>query len=112
MGIISTILSDDIVLDEEAFNTAISDFAALAGQLQELRSEIESMLDILKTGFDTPAGAKFINSCEKNLFQPLDAQKIVLDHISETLTESRQTYESVFRTYEALQSAINQVSLY
>ena len=104
------VFGEDIVLDEAAFHTAISDFADLSVQLQQLRTDIEDMLNILKTGFDTPAGRKFLNSCEKNLFEPLDAQKLVLDHISTTLSESKQAYESVFREYEALQSAINRAN--
>lgn len=99
----------DIVLDEEAFDTAARDFEALGRQLQKLREDIEEMLNGLKAGFNTPAGVKFINSCEKNLYEPLDAQKIVIEHISQTLADSRRTYESVFREYEALQTAINQV---
>ena len=110
MSIVDVVFGEDIVLDEAAFNTAISDFDALANQLQQLRMDIEDMLNILKEGFDTPAGAKFMNSCEKNLFQPLDAQKLVLDHISTSLRESKKAYESVFREYEALQAAINQVN--
>lgn len=100
---------EDIILDEEAFDVAISDFAALGTQLQQLRSDIEDMLNILKAGFNTPAGVKFINSCENNLFKPLDAQKLVIEHIANSLSESKQAYESVFREYESLQNAINQV---
>ena len=108
MNILDAVFGEDIVIDESAFDTAIADFAGLSEQLLILRNNIESMLNTLKSGFDTPAGVKFINSCEANLFKPLDAQKLVLDHISNTLTESKHAYESVFREYEILQSAINQ----
>ena len=101
--------SSDIVLDEAAFEKAIADFASLSHQLEQLRSEIADMVSSLKSGFDTPAGNKFISACEANLFIPLDAQKLVLDHISTTLLESKQAYQTVFREYEALQIAINQV---
>ena len=110
MSMLDTILGEDIVLDEEAFQTAAADFQNLSRQLQQLRTDIEDMLTVLKAGFDTPAGVKFINSCEANLFRPLDAQKLVIDHISSSLNESKQAYESVFREYEALQAAINQVN--
>lgn len=110
MAAMDTVFAQDIVLDEEAFDKAIEDFAALGNQLAQLRSEIEDMLDGLKSGFDTPAGVKFINSCECNLFGPLDAQKLVLDHISSTLMESKQEYSSVFAEYENLKAAINNVS--
>ena len=106
------LFGEDIVLDEEAFNTAISEFAELSNKLQKLRSEIEDMLNALKAGFDTPAGVKFLRSCEANLFNPLDAQKLVLDHISKSLAESKQAYQSVFSEYESLQTAINQVNKY
>ncbi len=101
------VFGKDIVLDEAAFQRASDDFAALGERLQSLRQELEDMVTTLKEGFDTPAGRKFIKSCEKNLFQPMDAQKLVLDHIASTLAESCQAYESVFREYEALQALIN-----
>ena len=100
----------DIILDEEAFETAIKDFENLEKQLQKLRTDIEDMLKDLQAGFDTPAGVKFINACETNIFQPLDDQKLVLEHISKTLSESKQTYNSVFQKYEALQQMINKVN--
>ena len=109
MNVDGYVFSDDIVLDEEAFSVAISEFAELSNKLQSLRTEIEEMLNVLKAGFDTPAGVKFINACEANLFAPLDDQKKVLEHISSTLKEAKQEYESVFREYEALQTTINQV---
>ena len=107
MSAMDTVFSQDIVLDEEAFDRAIEDFASLSEQLKQLRTEIENTLNGLKNGFNTPAGVKFINSCEKNLYEPLDAQKLVLDHISSTLAESKQAYSSVFVEYENLKNAIN-----
>ena len=56
MSVMDVIFGEDIVLDEAAFTTAISDFAALGDQLQQLKNDIEDMLNILKSGFDTPAG--------------------------------------------------------
>lgn len=105
-----TVFGQDIVLDEEAFDKAIEDFATLSEQLKELRTEIEEVLNGLKGGFNTPAGVRFINSCEKNLYEPLDAQKLVLDHISSTLSESKQAYSSVFSEYESLKNTINNVN--
>lgn len=103
------VFSEDIVLDEAAFDAASADFAALNVRLQNLRTELEEMLNTLKTGFDTPAGAQFLSSCAAHLFEPLDAQSIVLEHISTTLAQCREAYQSVFQEYETLQSAIKQV---
>ena len=103
-------LSQDIVLDEAAFDKAITDFHVLVQKLETLRSELDEMMNTLKAGFDTPAGVKFINSCEEHLFRPLDDQKLVIEHITTTLSESKQAYESVFREYEALQATIKQVN--
>lgn len=105
-----SVFGEDIVLDEEAFETAIQDFAALSTKLLKLRGDLTDMMDGLREGFNTPAGVKFINACETNLFQPLDDQKLVIDHIASTLQQSKQAYESVFQAYEDLQEAINQVN--
>lgn len=99
-------VSKDIVLDESAFDKAINDFADLAVQLQGLRTDIEELLGVLKGGFDTPAGRKFINSCESNLLDPLDRQKLVIEHISSTLTEVKGSYSTVFTEYGNLNAAI------
>ena len=106
MSFASVVFGQDIVLDEEAFQQAIQDFNGLNKQLQQLRNDIEEMLDDLKTGFDTPAGRQFIASCRDNLLKPLDDQKLVLDHISETLEQSERAYRPVFDEYEALNNAI------
>lgn len=98
----------DIVLDEETFGKAIRDFAELDAKLRNLRNEIDRTLETLQTGFDTPAGRKFIRSCRNNLIKPLEVQGDVLQHISDTLQQSRQQYSTVFREYAALQSAIHQ----
>lgn len=68
MSVLDVVFGEDIVLDEAAFNTAISDFAALGTQLQQLRTDIEDMLKDLAAGFNTPAGTKFIQSCKKIYF--------------------------------------------
>ncbi len=106
---IDVLFGQDMILDEEAFEKAANDFESLSEQLNSLRRDIEEMINELKAGFDTPAGVKFINSCEKNLFKPLDDQKLVIDHIKETLKTSRQQYQSVFDEYESLRETINNV---
>ena len=99
----------DIVLDEAAFQKAVDDFAALSKRLESLRKELDEMMKELKKGFDTPAGRKFISSCQTNLFQPMNDQKVVLDHISETLKESKVQYSSVFAKYEEMNAAMKRV---
>jgi uncharacterized protein YukE len=100
------ILGLDIIIDEEAFNTAVNDMSSLEQKLQTLRNDTEDMINTLKTGWDTPAGRKFVASCEKNLYKPLDDQKLVLNHISKTLNDSRTAYQSVFSEYQDLQNTI------
>ena len=100
----------DIVLDEEAFDKAVSDFVDLGVRIQTLRADIESMLQLLQEGLDSPAGRKLVNSCRTNLLKPLEDQKAVLNHISDTLRESKTQYSTVFRAYESLQTKIQQRS--
>lgn len=104
MGWLGT--NTDIVLDDAAFDKAISDFSVLASQLETLRKDITDALTALQSGFDTPAGRQFINSCKNNLLEPLDRQKLVIDHISTTLSEVKGSYAAVFTEYESLNNAI------
>lgn len=101
--------SEDMVLDEEAFQQAVREFSELGERLKNLRNEIESMLDELKHGFDTPAGRKFMISCERSLLVPMKQQEIVLTHVSETLNLSISEYRAVFERYVELQNHINSV---
>ncbi len=101
-----SIFDTDIILDEDAFRTAVADFETLAGDLDKLRSRIDGMLQNLQEGFNTDAGRKFIASCKGNLLQPMEDQKAVIDHISDTLKEVQGTYQSVFEAYEKLNQTI------
>ncbi|MBP5267501.1 MAG: hypothetical protein J6Z29_02840 [Ruminococcus sp.] len=96
-----------LVLDEEAFNKGVQEFAELSKKISRLRTDIEDMLTTIESGFDTPAGHKFIDSCKDNLLEPLDKQAAVVEHISETLIQCRQEYSSVFEEYRELVQLIN-----
>ena len=76
--------------------------------LRNLRDEIDRTLQTLQSGFDTPAGRKFVTSCRNNLIKSLENQRDVLKHISDTLQRSRQEYSAVFQEYESLQTTIRQ----
>ena len=110
MGVTDVVFGQDIVLDEGAFAQAVSDFAALEENFQQIRKNIEHMLNTVKPGFDTPAGRKLVAACEGKLLEPMDAQTRVLKRMSTTLQQSKEAYESVFRAYEELQAAINQAN--
>ena len=103
-----SLLSSSIVIDEEAFDKASNQLSELAQDIQNLRNEIENLLNELQHGFDTPAGHKFITSCKGNLLDPMDKQKIVVDHISENLKKARATYSSVFEGYRQLNNTIKE----
>ena len=92
----------NIIIDEEAFMKAASQFDELSGKIDSLRADIDDMLNQLKTGFDTPAGKKFIASCENSLIPPLEEQKIVVTHIAENLRYAKQTYQTIFDDYRKI----------
>lgn len=100
-------LTKTLILDEEAFDKGVQDFEELSQKITTLRQSIEDMLNTLESGFDTPAGHKFIDSCRNNLLDPIDKQQKVVDHISETLKECRKDYTSVFEDYRELVQLIN-----
>lgn len=104
-----SLLSGDIILDQEAFDAASKDFMALEQKIKNLRQEIESAVEELEKGFNTPAGRKFIKSCKKNLFKPLNEQADTIKMMSNTLEEAKREYSVVFEEYEGLLKTINNV---
>lgn len=99
----------DIIIDQEKFNTAIEDYAALSVRLQKLTTTVNNMLSELESGFNTPAGATFLNACSAHLLTPLEQQQEILKHISDTLMEVRTVYQPVFTKYQELTDAINRM---
>ncbi len=92
----------NIIIDEEVFQKAANDFEELSTYVTDLRKEVLDMLNDLKTGFNTPAGRKFYNSCANRLINPLNQQVIVLKHISENLLTAKNMYQSVFDEYREI----------
>lgn len=107
MNAVGSIFKKDIVLDEEAFQTAGNEFKTLSADMESLKVEVDEMLQLIKIGFDTPAGAKFIQSCQTALIKPLEDQMLVITYISDTLTDAKKQYASVFQEYEQLNQSIN-----
>lgn len=101
-------MSKDILIDEEVFETASKDFEELAEYILALRKEILDMLEDLRTGFDTPAGRKFYQSCAYGLANPLNQQAIVVRHISQNLKQAKNMYQSVFDEYREIVQYINE----
>ena len=108
MNFIEAVFNQDMVLDQDAFDRAAADFEDLRERIQRLRDEVDQALADLQTGFDTPAGRKFVTSCRNNLIKTLEEQRDVLNHISETIRSSNLEYSTVFHEYEALQTTIRQ----
>ena len=102
-----SLFQQDIILDEQAFTDARKQFEELGDELKDLRSEIETLLETLRQGYNTTAGRKFVKSCEKKLTDPLNDQAIVLQHISETLAQVQATYDPVFTAYTQMNDSLN-----
>lgn len=101
-----SILGYDIVLNEEAFQTAAKGLEDLSKRIAKLRTTIEGDMNSLQTGFNTPAGRKFLKACNESIYQPIDKQKLVLEHISQTLNNAKDQYSTVFAEYEQLKALI------
>lgn len=102
------VLSYDIVLDEAAFSTASDDMAALKTRTEELKAKLQRMYQDLTTALDTPAGKQIQVTAENVLIEPIDKLLLVIEHISDTLTEIIGTsyYKDVFIKFEQLNQDI------
>lgn len=101
-----SLFDKDIYLNDEAFNEAATQLETLAEKMSSLRSDIESLLSELKTGWESPAGEKFFLACGNTLIQPLIDQVNVINHVSSNLKTAKNSYETVFNDYRQLNEAI------
>ncbi|MER2080027.1 MAG: hypothetical protein ABS876_00725 [Ruminococcus sp.] len=96
-----------ILIDEEEFVVAANGFRELSQEVNRLYEDVRNMLDDLKTGFDTPAGRKFYDSCANGLLIPLIEQKIVIEHIADNLITAKNLYAPVFDEYRDIVNKLN-----
>ena len=109
MSSVDGLFTKTIVLDQDKFQKASDDFAELSRQMEQLQQDISSLLAELNRGFDTPAGRRFMDSCQKNLLDQLKNQADVIKHVSDNLKTARSEYESVFTEFGALNRTINSI---
>ncbi|OPX42026.1 hypothetical protein CLHUN_40850 [Ruminiclostridium hungatei] len=101
-------LSQDILLDDAAFSTAASEMAALKTRTETLKTKLEEMYKELATALDTPAGKQVEITAGKVLIKPIEDLLLVIQHISDTLTEIIGTghYKDVFIKFEQLNQSV------
>ena len=101
-------LSQDIILDDSAFNTASQDMKDLAERTERLKSKLTQMYNDLTKALDTPAGRQLELTAKDVLIKPIEDLLLVIRHTSDTLTEIIGTgyYKSIFIKYEELNQSI------
>lgn len=101
-------LSNDIVLDEEAFHTAATDLSALVTRTETLEQELKTLYAELKGALDTPAGRQVEFTATNVLIKPIDDLLAVIKHTSGTLNQIIGTgyYKDVFVKFEELNQSI------
>lgn len=109
MSLINADFTKDIVLDDEAFNNAVTRMEKLATRISDLQTDINNHLDQLRSGFDTPAGKKFFAACGNKLLEPMKNQALIIDHVSQNLKMAKTSYDSVFQEFSALNSSIRNI---
>lgn len=101
-------LTYDILLDDNAFNTAAEAMTALKTRTEALKAKLEKMYQDLTTALDTPAGKQVELTAKEVLVEPIEKLLLVIEHISATLTEIMGTgyYKDVFIKFEQLNQNI------
>ena len=97
-------LREDLVVDEEKFNTAAADMRALKTRTNALKTKLEGMYDSLAGAMDTPAGKEVQLEAKNVLLKPVENMSLVVGHISETLDLiiGSGYYKDVFTGFEEL----------
>jgi hypothetical protein len=106
--VINLSLPHDVLLDDTAFNTASSDMKALKTRTETLKTKLEGMYKELATALNTPAGKQVETTAKKVLIKPIDDLLLVIQHVSDTLTEIIGTghYKDVFIEFTDLNQGL------
>jgi hypothetical protein len=97
-------LSQDIVLDDNAFATASSGMNTLKSDAEKLKQKLESMYKDVSEAMDTSSGDALELTAKNVLLQPIEDMSVVIQHISTTLETIKGTgyYKDIFVKYEEL----------
>lgn len=97
-------LSNDLVVDEEKFNTAAADMEALKQRTNALKEKLKDMYEDLAGAMDTPAGKEAQLEAKNVLLKPVENMALVVGHISDTLNLiiGSGYYKDVFTGFEEL----------
>jgi len=97
-------LSEDLVVDEEKFNTAAADMKALKKRTNDLKTKLDGMYESLAGAMDTPAGKEVQLEAKNVLLKPVENMVLVVGHISDTLDLiiGSGYYKDVFTGFEEL----------
>lgn len=98
----------DIVLDDDVFNDASEAMASLKKRTEALKEKLERMYQDLTTALDTPTGKQIEFTAGEVLIEPINKLLLVIEHISDTLTEIIGTgyYKDVFIKFDELNQSI------
>lgn len=97
-------LWDDLVVDEEKFNSAAQQMENLKKRTNDLRDKLSAMYDDLSTAMNTPAGKEVQLEAKNVLLKPVENMSLVVGHISDTLNLiiGNGYYKDVFTGFEEL----------
>lgn len=102
------LLHKDIILNDDALQTASDDMKQLKKDTENLKAKMEKMYQDLKNAMDTPSGEAVELVSKDVLLDPIDNLLLVVDHISTTLAQIQDKgyYNDVFVKFKELNSSI------
>ena len=97
-------LGDDLVVDEEKFNSAAQQMEDLKKRTNDLKEKLSAVYDDLTSAMDTPAGKEIQLEAKNVLLKPVENMSLVVGHISDTLNLiiGSGYYKDVFTGFEEL----------
>lgn len=97
-------LREDLVIDEEKFNSAAQKMEELKRRTNDLKDKLDTMYENLVSAMNTPSGKEAQLEAKKVLLKPVENMSLVVGHISDTLNLiiGSGYYKDVFTGFEEL----------
>lgn len=101
-------LAEDLVIDEEKFNSAAKRMNDLKTRTNTLKDTLSAMYDEVVGAMNTPAGKELQLEAKNVLLKPVEDMSLVVGHISDTLNTiiGSGYYKDVFTGFEELSNLL------
>ena len=89
-------MSNVLKIDQDALETAKSNYTNYAQQMEELRNRLKSAVEDTRGGWKSDGGDEFFKKFDDEWYKNFNDYIAVIDHMASNMQIAKSKYQSVF----------------